>query len=413
LTLLWSNVAYAYLNDESIVNNENEIFTSKVNSAEIDEENLKSDDELGIGSNKPIKPQQQQQQQQQHQHHRAHHMRNEYVATYREHIDDPCYDRASGVAQRCIPHFENIAYSKSVWASSTCGSPPITYCIHQSLGQTGKGGGGTGAGANGAQKICDRCDAASKASIKEAKYLTDLEETNATCWISAPVYEPTQPSNITLHIAFGKKYELTYISLQFCTLIKPDSLAIMKSMDYGKTWIPFQFYSSDCKKVYNRPLRAKITQANEQEAICTDQHLQSSPFNTNRIGFSTLEGRPSFHEFDTSPVLQDWVTATDIKIIFNRLLSPVFLSNGNGNQQAGASSIVLLNSSNTLSHMSRQSRSQLQTQVQNYGYYFAAVSELAVGGRCKCNGHASRCILNRLVSTNSCFWIIEINSFSN
>jgi hypothetical protein len=405
ITLSLNGSTYAYVNDESIlsssssssnnnnnnnnykiINNENELFVNQVNSAEIDEGNLKPN-ELGQRSNKPNKHQQQQ-------------LRNEFVATYREQIDDPCYDRVTGVAQRCIPHFENIAYSKSVWASSTCGSPPITYCIQQTLGQTSKGGGGGGGGSgSGAQKICDRCDSATKATVKDAKYLTDLEETNATCWISAPVYEPAQPSNITLHIAFGKKYELTYISMQFCTLIKPDSLAIMKSMDYGKTWIPFQFYSSDCKKVYNRPLRAKITQANEQEATCTDQHLQSSPFNTNRIGFSTLEGRPSFHEFDTSPVLQDWVTATDIKIIFNRLLSPVFLSNGgNGNQQPpGASPIMLLNSSNSFGQMSRQSRSQLQSQMQSYGYYFAAVSELAVGGRCKCNGHASRCILNRFV----------------
>lgn len=28
--------------------------------------------------------------------------------------------------------------------------------------------------------------------------------------------------------------------------------------------------------------------------------------------------------------------------------------------------------------------------------YFYALSELAVGGRCKCNGHASRCVFNKL-----------------
>jgi netrin 1 len=306
----------------------------------------------------------------------------------KEKDDDPCYDKLTGQAQRCIPNFENVAFDKIVQASSTCGQTPMTYCVQSSgLNRNFRSSMGGSAGS-----YCDKCDENVASSVRDSKYLTDAEANNSTCWVSAPIFDPTQTSNLTLQISFGKKYELTYISLQFCTSLKPDSLAIMKSMDYGKTWIPFQFYSSECKKVFNRPLKAKITQANEQEAICTDSHLQSSPFNTNRIGFSTLEGRPSFHEFDTSPVLQDWVTATDIKIVFNRLVSPVVFTNNNNYQ-------IMTNNTRTLKRKlnSRHSRSQFYTQMQNLGYYYAAVSELAIGGRCKCNGHASRCILNKLV----------------
>jgi netrin 1 len=310
-----------------------------------------------------------------------------------ETIDDPCYDRQTGIAQRCIPQFENVAYNKQVWSSSQCGSQsPMNYCIEPFNLNTKQT-------TTRSVKHCDRCDSTIPESIRDTRYLTDLEESNSTCWVSAPVYEPTQQSNITLQISFGKKYELTYISLQFCTALKPDSLTVLKSMDYGKTWIPFQYYSSDCKKVFNRQLKVKISQANEQEAVCTDQHLQSSPFSTNRIGFSTLEGRPSFHEFDTSPVLQDWVTATDIRVVFNRLLSPsLLLQNNNNNNSADRH----------IRSNSRHLRSQqLQMQIQNLGYYYAAVSELAIGGRCKCNGHASRCLLNKLVFI-ICFKIIII-----
>lgn len=79
---------------------------------------------------------------------------------------------------------------------------------------------------------------------------------NLTCWISDALQEPDQ--NVTLTLSLGKKYELTYISLQFCSP-KPDSLAIFKSMDYGVTWHPFQYYSSQCRKVYGRQNRAAIT----------------------------------------------------------------------------------------------------------------------------------------------------------
>lgn len=52
--------------------------------------------------------------------------------------------------------------------------------------------------------------------------------------------------------------QVTYVSLQFCSR-RPDSMAIYKSVDFGRSWTPFQFYSSQCRRVYNRPTRAAIT----------------------------------------------------------------------------------------------------------------------------------------------------------
>lgn len=65
-------------------------------------------------------------------------------------------------------------------------------------------------------------------------------------------------------------------------------------MDYGRTWVPFQFYSTQCRKMYNRPHRAPITKQNEQEAVCTDSHTDMRPLG-GLIAFSTLDGRPSAH----------------------------------------------------------------------------------------------------------------------
>ncbi|MCL4147100.1 UNVERIFIED_CONTAM: hypothetical protein GTU68_067059 [Idotea baltica] len=267
---------------------------------------------------------------------------------------DPCYDESGSRPKKCIPDFINAAFGRAVKASSTCGNPPSRYCLtEEEKGEI--------------SRRCHVCDAGDPSRSHPSSFLTDLNNpNNLTCWHSSPVEPTSSPKgNVTLTLSLGKKYELTYVSLQFCGR-KPDSIAIHKSMDYGRTWQPFQFYSSQCRKVYGRPNQLVIGKANEQEALCTDAHLSqssasSSSSHSSRIAFSTLEGRPSAYDFDSSPVLQDWVTATDVRVILDRL------------------------------HPSPD-ESSLDNESATQEAFTYAAADLAVGGRCKCNGHASRCM---------------------
>lgn len=329
---------------------------------------------------------------------------------------DPCYDEDR--PRRCIPDFVNAAFGVPVKASSTCGlHSAMHYCE---------------APEPGANPQCHVCDDKQPKYRFPASHLTDLNNpNNVTCWRSEPLPPATSinapPDNVTLVLSLGKKYELTYVMLQFCPLTpKPDSIAIYKSMDYGKTWQPFQFYSSQCRRVYGRPNRATITKSNEQEARCTDAHRYTGGDGlgmgyVSRIAFSTLEGRPSALEFDNSPVLQDWVTATDIKVIFNRLHMPNEDSSDSldvlvdenqykhideDNQTKGGPTVQLINEMQALDTESGETKSPPPTEqhtntngngIMN-GYHVThqyAVADFAVGGRCKCNGHASRCITGR------------------
>lgn len=268
---------------------------------------------------------------------------------------DPCYDDAR--PRRCIPDFVNAAFGAPVLASSVCGRKgPERLCDPPGA-------------ADSADAACRVCDAARSDRRQPPQHLTDLNNPHdVTCWRSAPLPPATYdspPDNVSLTLSLGKKYELTYVSLQFCPkAARPDSVAIYKSADYGLTWQPFQFYSSQCRRVYGRPNKATVTAANEQEARCSDSHrLAGDSAAGSRLAFSTLEGRPSAANFDISPVLQDWVTATDVRVVFNRL--------------------HMVNEGDEV-----DSAKQAAPGTQHY-----AVSDFAVGGRCKCNGHASRCIL--------------------
>lgn len=327
---------------------------------------------------------------------------------------DPCYEEDR--PRRCIPDFVNAAFDRTITASSTCGLlGPTKYCDNDG-------------------NKCYVCDDSVPRRRFPASYLTDLNNpSNVTCWRSEPIPGPqslnSPPDNVTLTLSLGKKYELTYVSLQLCPkAAKPDSIAIYKSMDYGKTWQPFQFYSSMCRKVYGRPNRAVITRSNEQEARCSDSYRYSSGTEgtASRIAFSTLEGRPSAGDFDNSPVLQDWVTATDIRVVFNRLHMPqetYKLDNKSHYSQhpeeilkrekeelklkgQRANSVVeqilephdvmlqqnaddsISEPEEIVSYVPTMSSGAmgLMTPVHHY-----AVSDFAVGGRCKCNGHAAKC----------------------
>ncbi len=86
-------------------------------------------------------------------------------------------------------------------------------------------------------------------------------------------------------------------------------------------------------------------------------HIKA-PLSGSSVAFSTLEGRPSAYIFDNSDVLKDWVTATEIKIVLNRL--------------------------NTFGDEIFNDKQVLKS-------YYYAISDIAVGARCKCNGHASQC----------------------
>ncbi|XP_039201102.1 laminin subunit gamma-3 isoform X1 [Crotalus tigris] len=261
---------------------------------------------------------------------------------------DACYN-AQGRAQRCMPIFENAAFGRQAPASNTCGWPPETYCLQM--------------GTRESSTLCHRCDAADPLLHHNASYLTDFHSQEEPTWwqsqsMAFGVQHPTSV-NITLHL--GKSYEITYVRLKFHTS-RPESFAIYKRSQADGPWIPYQFYSASCKKTYGKPERQFLRSGeHEQVALCTDEFSDISPLSGGNVAFSTLEGRPSAYSFDQSPLLQEWVTCTDLLISLDRL--------------------------NTFGDDIFKDPKVLQS-------YYYAISDFSVGGRCKCNGHASECIPN-------------------
>lgn len=348
---------------------------------------------------------------------------------------EPCYDEY-GNPRFCEPEFENVAYERTVEVASECGQPASRFCTSSA----------SGAGGEGQIRNCHICDAQHPKKRHPASYLTDSNSANnPTCWVSAPIQvddngygystmtnnnssssseqqaTTIKGDNVTLTLNLDKTYEILYVSLQFCSP-KPDSLSIEKSKDFGKSWQPYQFYSSHCARLYNRqqqqqqlsslPLSSgNVRSTMHDMASCAN--VSSSGSSATRVAFSTLDSRAGA-SLDKSAALQDWVSATNIRITLDRHqagwiqstlglhssrshsaseLSPQKSSSATtmANQTTTAASDSIIMAPNGQQQQQQPESSQQLTNPSSDTYNYA-ISDLTIGGRCKCNGHASRCI---------------------
>uniref|UniRef100_UPI00358F4700 netrin-1-like n=1 Tax=Myxine glutinosa TaxID=7769 RepID=UPI00358F4700 len=253
----------------------------------------------------------------------------------------PCYD--GGNPQHCAPNSENVTIGRTVTSSSTCGTPREWFCGREKSSNL------SDHEYHGV--ICGWCDAKDPNRSHPVAYLTDGNDPyDVTWWQSSKDHD-----EVSLTLSLGKSFEITSVSLHFFTQI-PEATGIYKSLNFGETWMPFQFYSIDCYWFYKLSSRTVVSTDNVQETLCSNPGVR--PFRGGPVKFDTLEGRPSASDLDASPALQDWVTATDIRVVFQR----------------GDPGL-------TFPFYPKHKRSA-----------FFSATDFQVEGRCKCNGHASHCV---------------------
>ncbi|XP_076819320.1 netrin-3-like isoform X1 [Clavelina lepadiformis] len=315
---------------------------------------------------------------------------------------DPCYD-SDGNPQQCIPEFENIAIRKKVVVSETCGVPKNErYC--RPVVNDGH-----------IRRECDVCERTGDRS-HPASYLTDINDNgNVTYWQSRIFHSQqngAKKRNVTLTISFGKQYELSYVYLEFFSP-RPKSMIIYKSMDKGHTWVPYQYYARDCRETFS--LASKNSTNRTNEVICWEGSSIPRPLNGGKVVFNPTGGRPSEGNIESSFILQDWITASDIKIVLTDLYDirsefgaaqrrgtrndrSVIAGTATSNRrrvpkQISRSGGMHGSTSRVPRRRGRRPKSSISRSLTSLPNSFYAINDISIGGRCKCNGHASRCHL--------------------
>ncbi|XP_037121461.1 netrin-G2 isoform X6 [Syngnathus acus] len=242
-------------------------------------------------------------------------------------------------------------------AGITCGNPPEKFCTLEN------------------PYLCsDECDASNPDLAHPPQLMQDRERNGLlTYWQTVTWRRHPEPLLANISMWWNKSLELTddiHITFEYG---RPTVMILDKSLDHGHSWQAYQYYADDCLENFNMPAKRvhDLTPANVTRVICTEQYSRWVGSKSNKN--VTLEVRARFAVFAGSRLhnmdslytrmesmkgLRDFFTFTNLRL---RLLRPAL----------GGTYV----------------------QRDNLHKYFYAISNIEVPARCKCNLHASQCLL--------------------
>ncbi|XP_038819264.1 netrin-G1-like [Salvelinus namaycush] len=241
----------------------------------------------------------------------------------------------------------------------TCGDPPETYCTLEN------------------PYMCNNeCDASTDELAHPSELMFDFEGRNPTTfWQSSSWKKYPKPLEVNITLSWNKTIELTDDIVLTFESGRPEQMLLEKSLDYGKTWIPYQFYATDCLDAFTMDPKTvnELTQRTLLDIICTEDYSRGYVWKYDKTvrfeikdrfalfaGLQLYNMASLYGQLDTTRNLRDFFTVTDLRI---RLLKP-----------ATGSTMVDEN---------------------NLSRYFYAISDIKVQGRCKCNLHSNSCVFDK------------------
>uniref|UniRef100_A0A672Z0G9 Vav 3 guanine nucleotide exchange factor b n=1 Tax=Sphaeramia orbicularis TaxID=375764 RepID=A0A672Z0G9_9TELE len=241
----------------------------------------------------------------------------------------------------------------------TCGDPPETYCALEN------------------PYMCNNeCDATTEELAHPPELMFDFEGRNPTTfWQSTSWKKYPKPLQVNLTLSWNKTIELTDDIVLTFESGRPEQMVLEKSLDYGRTWTPYQFYATDCLDAFTMEPKTvnDLTQRTLLDIICTEDYSRGYVWKNDKTVRFEIKDRfalfagPRLHnmaslygQLDTTKNLRDFFTITDLRI---RLLKPA----------TGATMV----------------------DENNLSRYFYAISDIKVQGRCKCNLHANSCVFDK------------------
>ncbi|XP_054579702.1 laminin subunit alpha-3 isoform X4 [Eptesicus fuscus] len=260
------------------------------------------------------------------------------------------------------PPYFNLAGAARIWATATCGEPepggarprPELYCKLVG-GPTAPGRGHPIQG-----QFCDYCNSADP---RKAHPVTNAIDGSERWWQSPPLSSGTRYNQVNVTLDLGQLFHVAYVLIKFANSPRPDLWVLERSVDFGSTYAPWQYFAhstADCWRQFGRAANTAVTR--DDDVLCSTDYSRIVPLENGEVVVSLVNGRPGARNFTFSNTLREFTQATNIRLRF-------------------------LRTNTLLGHLI--SKAQRDPTVTRRYYY--SIKDISVGGRCACNGHADVC----------------------
>ncbi|KAI3421113.1 hypothetical protein GPALN_014738 [Globodera pallida] len=196
---------------------------------------------------------------------------------------------------------------------------------------------------------CDYCEAGT-ASAHPASNLVD----GTPNWYqSPPLSRGMAYSEVNITIDLEQEFQIVSMFIQMANSPKPGAWFLERSADFGKTYQTWQYFATtaaECLRLFGIGSLHPIVK--DDDVVCSSDFGNLVPMKNAEMLIHLIEGRPSKNNFGGSPMLKQFVKATNVRL---RLLRPSHLMDLDA------------------------------------PYYYYGIKELHLFGRCICNGHSANC----------------------
>ncbi|XP_073322890.1 uncharacterized protein [Pagrus major] len=248
----------------------------------------------------------------------------------------------------------------------TCGNPPERFCTLEN------------------PYLCsDECDASSPDLSHPPQLMGDRERGGLiTYWQTVTWSRYPEPLLANITLSWNKSLEVVDDIIVTFEYGRPTSMVLEKSLDKGLTWQPYQYYADDCLEAFGMSPKqvSDLAPSNLTRVICTEQYSRWVGAKEEKVVVFEVRARfgvfagpklinmdALYTRMETMKGLRDFFTFTNLRL---RLLRPAL----------GGTYV----------------------QRDNLLKYFYAISNIDIPARCKCNLHASQCVLRDVTLQCDC-----------